>query len=303
MSRAQISLSHLRYFYAVARTQSIREAANQLHVVQSAISRQIKNLEQDIGVPLFDRHARGVRLTEAGRILADYAHQLFLGLDYAQSKIDELRALHRGTVRLCTVEGAVTELVPAVASAFQRDFPGLKLVLIVRGTLGVVDTVLADDADVGIAFHTPKHPNLRFLASKPQPLNAVLRADHPLAASRKLRIGDLQDQRIALPDSSFGIRQLVDEIQRRNRTSLQPVFETNSIASLANFARQGLGISFLPYFAVKSQVDDGTVVAIPLDDPPARRPNIDIIAHAGRRLPFAAEEFVRRLRTALKELR
>jgi len=271
--------------------------------VQSAISRQIKNLEQDIGVPLFDRHARGVRLTEAGRILADYAHQLFLGLDYAQSKIDELRALHRGTVRLCTVEAAVAELVPGVVLAFQKDFPGLKVVLIVRGTQGVVETVLADDADVGVAFHTPRHPNLKILTSKPQPLNAVLRADHPLAQRAKLRFNDLLQERIALPDSSFGIRQLVDEIQRRNRTSLQPVLETNSIAYLSTFARQGLGISLLPYFAVKGQVDDGTLVAIPLDDPPAKRPSIDVIAHAGRRLPFAAEEFARRLRTALKELR
>jgi len=271
--------------------------------VQSAISRQIKNLEQDIGVPLFDRHARGVRLTEAGRILADYAHQLFLGLDYAQSKIDELRSLHRGTVRLCTVEAATAELVPSVVSAFQADFPGLKLVLIVRGTQGVVETVLADDADVGIAFHTPKHPNLRILASKPQPLNAVLRTDHPLARRERLRLADLQDERIALPDSSFGIRQLVDEIQRRNKTSLQPVLETNSIGTLSTFARLGLGIAFLPFFAVKGLVDDGRVVAVPLDDPPAKRPTIDVIAHAGRRLPFAAEEFARRLRTALKELR
>lgn len=271
--------------------------------MQSAISRQIKNLEQDIGVPLFDRHARGVRLTEAGRILADYAHQLFLGLDYAQSKIDELRALHRGTVRLCTVEAAVAELVPGVVSAFQKDFPGLKLVLIVRGTQGVVETVLADDADVGIAFHTPKHPNLRILASKPQPLNAVLRTDHPLAKRTQLRLNDLAGERIALPDSSFGIRQLVDEIQRRNKTNLQPVLETNSIVSLSTFARLGMGIALLPYFAVKGHVDDGTLVAIPLDDPPAKRPSIDVIAHAGRRLPFAAEEFARRLRTALKELR
>jgi len=297
------SLSYLRYFYAVARTRSIREAAHVLNVAQSAISRQIKNLEADLGISLFDRHARGVRLTDAGKILADYAHQVFLGLEHTHAEIDDLRALRRGTVRLCAVEAAVADLLPSVVQAFQRSYPEVRLNLMVRSTQGVAETVLADDADLGVAFHTPDNPSLRILASKPQPLNAVLRPEHPLAGRKQLRLADLVGERIALPDSSFGIRQLVDEIQRKSKIRLEPVFETNSIVTLATFARLGMGISFLPFFAVRGEIEAGNVVAVPLADPPARRPKIDVIAHDRRRLPFAAEEFARRLQQALKTLR
>lgn len=303
MNRESISLSHLRYFYAVARTRSIREAAHGLNVAQSAISRQIKNLEQDVGVPLFDRHARGVRLTDAGRILADYAHHVFLGLEHTHAEIDDLRALRRGTVRLCTVEAAVADLLPDVLQAFQRDYAQVRLNLTVRSTQGVTETILADDADIGVAFHTPENPQLQILASKPQPLNAILRPEHALAKRKQLKLADLIGERIALPDSSFGIRQLVDEIQRKSRLRLEAVFETNSIVALATFARLGIGVSFLPYFAVKGDIEAGNVVAVPLADPPARRPKIDVIAHGGRRLPFAAAEFARRLQQALKKLR
>ncbi len=282
---------------------SIRKAADALNVAQSAVSRQIKNLEVDLGVQLFDRHARGVRLTDAGEILAVYAHEVFLGLEHTRSEIDDLRALRRGTISLCTVEAGIADLLPNVIAAFRRDFPLVKVKLSVRGTQGVVDAVLADDADIGVSFHTPEHPNITVLARKAQPLNAILRPEHPLAERKQLALASLAAEPIALPDSSFGIRQLVEDIQRRAKVRLEPTLETDSITVLATFARLGMGIAFLPFFAVKGAVERGELVAIPLSDPPARRPSIDIIAHLGRRLPFAAQEFANRLQLALKTLR
>jgi biotin operon repressor len=92
-------LNDLRCFHAVSRTRSIREAAESLNVAQSAVSRQIKNLEAQMGVPLFARHARGVRLTDAGEILAKYTRQTMLNLERTRSEIEDLRALRRGTSR------------------------------------------------------------------------------------------------------------------------------------------------------------------------------------------------------------
>lgn len=296
-------LGHLRYFHAVSRTRSIRKAAEQLNVAQSAVSRQIKNLEEELGVQLFDRHARGVRLTDAGEILADYTHQVFLGLEHTRSEIDGLRALRRGTISVGTVEAGIASFLPRVIDAFQQDYPAVKLNLLVRGTQGVVDTVLADEADIGVAFHTPDHLNLEVLASRPQPLNAIVRPEHPLAGRKHLKLAEVAGERLALPGPTFGIRQLVDEIQRKSRLRLEPVLETNSILSLVAFARSGAGVTFLPFFAVKEDVEAGRLIAVPLSDPPARRPTIDVIAHAGRRLPFAAQEFGRRLQAALKALR
>ena len=92
-----LQLGHLRYFYAVSQTRSIRKAADSLRVAQSAVSRQVKALEDELGVALFERHPRGVRLTDAGQILAKYAQQTILDLERIRSEIDDLRHLRRGS--------------------------------------------------------------------------------------------------------------------------------------------------------------------------------------------------------------
>lgn len=296
-------LNYLRYFHAVSRTRSIRKAAESLNVAQSAVSRQIKNLEAELGVPLFERHARGVRLTDAGEILARYTRQTMLNLERTRSEIEDLRALRRGTVNLCTVEAGIGDIVPGVIGRFRELYPGVKVAVWVRGTHGVVEALLNDDADIGLTFSTPEHPDITVVASREQRLNVVVAPTHPIGRRRSARMADLADYPVALPDASFGIRQLVDEIQRRAGLTLEPVLLTNSIQALVNFARLGQGVTFLPFFAVRSAARSGEVVAIPMSDRPARTANVDVIVHAGRRLPIAAEEFLEHLMAALKLLR
>jgi len=295
-------LGNLKYFHMVSRLRSIRKAAEALHVAQSAVSRQIKNLEDEVGVPLFDRHARGVRLTEAGEVLARYAHRVVLDLEHARSQIEDLRALRRGTVGICTVEAGVADILPRVIDAFQRRHPAVKVAVLVRGTQGVVETLQADDADIGLAFNAPDDPSIKVLARREQRLNAVLLPTHPLARRKQVTLAELAAERVALPDSSFGIRHLVDEIQRKTRVALEPVLLTNSIQALVNFARLGMGVTFLPYFAVEGAVSAGTLAVVPLADAPARAAAIEVIVHEGRKLPIAAEEFAAALCLAVKRL-
>ena len=296
-------LGYLRYFHAVSRLRSIRKAAEELHVAQSAVSRQIKNLEDEIGAALFERHPRGVRLTVAGAILAKYAHQTMLNLDRARSEIDDLRSLRRGTVSICTVEAGIADILPQVIGAFRRRYPSVKISVWVRGTHGVVEALANDDADIGLAFNTPRHPEIKVVARQKQQLNAVVAPDHPVAGHRTVRMSELRDHPIALPDASFGIRQLVDEIQRSAGLSLEPALLTDSIQALANFAKIGAGVSFLPFFAVKGDVQARKLVAVPLADKQARKSSAEVIIHAGRQLPIAAEEFLAELKSALSLLR
>lgn len=294
--------SYIRYFHAVVKTSSIRGAAESLHVAQSAVSRQIKNLEATLGVELFDRHARGVRLTDAGEILARYAQQTILDLDRARSEIDDLRALRRGTVKICSVEAAVTDMVPTVVHQFRAQHPSIKFNITVRGTQGVVDALLKDDADVGLAFNTPRHPEIRVIARQEQQLNAVMAPDHPLAHLKQIKMADLAELPIGLPDASFGIRKLVDEI-RGYAEREEDVLQTNSIQALVHFARLGMGIVFLPFFAIRRELLEKQLVAVPLADRKARHASVELIVHAGRRLPIAVEEFLTVMQGTLKVLR
>jgi DNA-binding transcriptional LysR family regulator len=271
-----LQLSQLRYFHAVSRTRSIRKAAEALNVAQSAVSRQIKNLEEELGVPLFDRQPRGVRLTDAGQVLARYAQQTMMNLERARSEIDDLRALRRGTVNLSTVEAGVLDIVPQVAADFRRRYPAVGLAIWVRGSRGVVDMLLGDDADIGLAFNAPFHSDIEVVARREQRLYAVVSPQHPLAGASEVL--------------SAGIR-------------IEPVLVTDSIQLLASFARLGLGVACLPFFAIAGEVGAGRAVAVPLSDALARSAGIDLMVHKGRRLPLAAELFLESLRKALEQLR
>jgi DNA-binding transcriptional LysR family regulator len=295
-------LGYLRYFHAVARTRSIRGAAEMLNVAQSAVSRQIKNLESALGVTLFDRHPRGVRLTDAGEILAQYAQQTILSFERARSEIDDLRAMRRGTINVCTVEAGILDIVPQVIANFRRLHPSVKFAVQVGGTQSVVEALLNDESDVGLAFNTPKHPEIQFIARREQRLHAVVSPDHPIARKSSVAMAELKGQMTGLPDPSFGIRQLVDEIRKMPERD-EDVFTTNSIQALASFARLKMGVAFLPFFAVRREVEEGRLVAIPLADRAARHTSVDLIVHAGRRLPVAAEEFLTHIQAVLKRLR
>lgn len=296
-------LSHLRYFYAVAQTRSIRKAAESLHVAQSAVSRQIKNLEEELDAPLFDRHPRGVRLTDAGQILAKYAQQTMLNLDRIRSEIDDLRALRRGTVRICTVEAGLIDILPQVIRDFRRRYPAVSVTLLTRGSQGVVDTILNDDADLGLAFNAPYHPDIELVATQPQRLYAVVAPDHPIAGKKQVKLAELKTYPIALPDASFGIRQLVDQIQQTVQLHFEPVLTTDSIQMLVSFARLDLGVAFLPFFAIKGEIQSGRIAAVPLADNPARNAHAEIIVHKGRQLPIPAEKFLEELKKALRLLK
>ena len=290
-----LKLSHLRYFHVVSQSHSIREAAEQLNVAQSAVSRQIKILEDEIGMALFERHPRGVRLTDAGEILAKYARHTMLNLSRIRSEIDDLRALRRGDVKICTVEAGVIDFIPQVVSMFRQAYPAVTITVLVRGSQGVVDALLADEADLGLAFNAPYHPDIDTVAVQQQQLYATVHPSHPIAQRQHISFAELRDYDIALPDESFGIRQLVDQMQRSTQTRIEPVLTTDSIQMLTSFAKRGLGVTFLPFFAIQGEIQQGRVAGVPVSDVPASHAVVEILVHKGRQLPIPAEEFLQKL--------
>ena len=121
-----MSLAQLRYFVEVARLGSIRIAAERLNVAPSAISRQIQNLEDTNGIPFFERHARGVVLTQAGQIFDEYARFVLQELDRTRSDINDLKQLRRGTIRVHSVDGIVAGRFPRPSARSVRNIRTLR---------------------------------------------------------------------------------------------------------------------------------------------------------------------------------
>lgn len=298
-----MSLAQLRYFVEVARLGSIRIAAERLNVAPSAISRQIQNLEDLSGVPFFERHARGVVLTEAGEIYADYARLVLQELERARADIDDLKRLRRGAVRICSVDGIVAGPLSSAICSFRAEYPDVTFRLVSTGAQTVAKAIRDGEADVGIAFQPLPERNVVSSYQITDPLVVVAAPGHPVTERRQISLVEALRHPVALPDPTFGIRGLIDRRCGELKLLPEPALETNSIEALRGFARSGAGLTMLPFLSTKRDVDLGLAVAVPLTDAPLSQSATHICVQEKRRLPLAAREFVSHLSKTMREAR
>jgi DNA-binding transcriptional LysR family regulator len=292
----------LRYFVEVARAGSIRAAAERLHIAPSALSRHIQRLEEELGARLLERRARGVALTDAGKVYARYARDATHAIQRVQSELEMLRGLQRGQVHVAAVEGVIADLLARAVAQFRRQFAGVTFSITALGTDEVCRAVREGDTDIGLAFYAEPHDSLRFIERTPDPVCAVLAADHPLAGRDSLCLTDVMDEPLAIPVSSFGIRHMIDAECRNLRRPIVPALETNSIETMRGFARDGAGITFLTRISVWRDLVAGRLVAVPLADASFPKATNDLIVLAGRDLPLAVARFVEFLQLEMVRL-
>jgi DNA-binding transcriptional LysR family regulator len=294
-------LSPFQYIEAVARFGSIRVAADHLHVAPSAISRHIKNIEEEFGVQMFERHARGVKLTLPGQIFVDHIKKIFLDRERVRSEINDIKGIRRGHIRIHTIDGVAAGPLSVAISTFRERFPGITFRLFSAGTATVIDAVKNDEADIGVAFQAARDPEIAIVHRIPDPLHAIVSSKHALAKAKQITLQEFLSFPLALPESNFGVRMLVDEACRRKALHLQPVIETNSIDSLRGFARSGAGITALPYNSIKRELPMGLVKSVPFKETSLSRATMIIGVRLGRTLPAAVTEFTNHLYRTLIE--
>lgn len=296
-----MSLTDLKYFDEVVRTGSIRLAAERLRIAPSAISRQIRNIEGQLGAPLFERHARGVMLTSAGEIYASYARTALIERDRIRTEIEDLKGLRRGHVRICTAEGIVDELMGNI-STFRETHPGVTFQTVIVGSEHIQSIVRSGDADFGIAYTANIEPGIRYVSRRRAPIFAIMTKDHPLARSRRLSLAETMAHPIAVPNKSFGLRRMLDSRCQSARLVLRPVLEANSIDALRSFARAGGGITYLPLVTVRRDLEHERLRAIAMTDRQLGKGTLDFCVAENRKLPSAAAAFLTYLQLALVKL-
>lgn len=296
-----IETASLRYFREVARHGSLRRAAERLFVAQSAISRQIGALEAELGVKLFERRARGMAPTAAGRLLLEFADDTRVRLDALRAQIHEYEALHRGHVDIACVEGLLAGLMPEFARSFLAEHEGLSLTVSALGSHAVAEAVAEHQVDFGIVFGDSPRRDLVDLAFMNQPLCAIVCPTHPLARRRQCRLADVAPHPVVLPNRSFGIRQLVDRVRATHRLELRTVVETNTLAFAWRLVLEADRVTFLPLDSVRAEVADGRLVAVALDEPLLRATRVTLVASASRSLSAAAAAAVDWLKRMMAE--
>jgi DNA-binding transcriptional LysR family regulator len=286
---------HFVYLDAVARSGSIRKAADKLHVASTALNRKILEIESEIGTPLFERLPRGVRLTAAGELLLTAVRRTLADLRSAESQIEQLRGLVRGTVRVGCAESVGTDLMPATIAHYQQSRPGVQFQIVAGVTTQLLQALLDDDVDMVLVHDPQPSESVRVVTALPQPLCAMLRPDHPLAERKSLRLADCEDYTVALGDRSFGSRRLLDAVMARSRLSLKVALEASTIQTLKEFTRQTGAISFQFQIGTLREARSGELRSIPVSDPALSQGQLVLATREGRMLPIASLSFLETL--------
>lgn len=289
-----LQTSLLRYL-EVAQSGSIRAAAERLFVTPSALSRELQKLEEDLGVTLFERRARGMVLTAAGKVYLNHVRDALNGIERMRSELDALQNLHRGHVSLLSVEGYASDfLAPAIAQ-FQDAYPNITFSLRITGTGAVENGIASGEADIGLVFNLQPKAEMHSALHLHAPLLAVMAPTHALARRKSLTLSQIAGQRLALPDNSFGVRRLIDLQSHMSKVHIEPALEANSLAVLRGFARNGGGITLLSHMSIRNELAMEQLVGVPLDDALLCQGGIDVCVLSERKLPVASAAFLKHL--------
>ncbi len=283
---ATLNLHRLRVFHAVARRESYSRAAEDLHISQPAVSRHVLDLEEELGFKLFHRLGRRIILTEAGRLMADYAQRIFVLADEARRALEELQGLERGRLKLGASSTPGNYLVPRTLAAFQARYPRLEVSLDIMASHDVVDRILRQDLDLGFVGAT-FDAELHVQPYVEDDVVLVLRPGHPLALVRAIPREALEKETFILRDAGSGTRTVTESQLKARGITIRRMLELRSVEAIKQAVAAGLGISFISHYAVTLEVRHKVLAAAADRQLRFRRPLVMISRKDARLSPAA----------------
>lgn len=274
----------LMYFYETAMLGTMRLASDKIGVAVSSISRQIAQLEHELGMPLIERGRRTIKVTPAGEAALEYYRTQQADREAFLNRLSDLRDFRTGNVDLAVGEGFLGRSFTEIVEQFQRHNSGIELSIVSTSTAEIVRMVLNDEAHIGLIFQSENEPKIRVRASALQPLMVVCSPDHPLAASEAVTLPDLSQQALCLPPKGYRIRQALAAAESRFNVWLQPQLTTGSIHIMREIAKQGRAVTVLPPISVLAEIEEGSLVGRPLMDADLGHTTIELIHRVGRQL-------------------
>ncbi|MDB5532052.1 MAG: transcriptional regulator [Hyphomicrobiales bacterium] len=232
----------LRYFYEVARYGSFRLTAEKIHIAASAISRQIQLLEEELGVKLFVRDRKSLRLTAAGEALLYRVKRIMSELSTARSEIDALLGDLRGNIRLGINDTVAREFLPSFLNRFRKSHPHITFEFTVANSDELADILVRDEVDIIIGYAMQARARMQQIVSFDLKTCVTLRKDHALSQRSSVRVADLVGETIIMPINDSMLREILDTIFARVSVKPVSVITTNSFELMATLVADGHGI-------------------------------------------------------------
>lgn len=282
----------MRSLLAVVDAGAITEAADRLGVTQPALSRRVRQLEEQLGVALLSRGRKGVALTTVGHLVAAEARVLVERYDHLRAQVAAYQRLEGGTVRLGGGATAVSFVLPDAIARFQSEYPGVRFHVKEAGSREVEEDVVSGRLELGIVT-LPTH--LRELEVHPlieDRIVLIARAQHPLARARPLRVAQLAGLALVGFEAGSAIRQIIDASLREAGVEMNVVMELRSIPAIVRMVASTGTLAFVSHMGIESE---SQVEVLRVRDLDIRR-QLAVIARRGAVLSPAARAFAQRLR-------
>lgn len=283
----------IRYFDMIRRCGSIREAARRLYVASSALNRQLLQLEEEIGSPLFDRMASGLRLTAAGEVFSRHVITVLQDEQRLATELELLRGVRRGSLSVAAVEGLNADLMPAMLTQMHLRYPTIRIDVRICGSAQAARAVVDGEADIGIGFSIQRQDSLRQCMMARFALGAIVPPGHPLARLRRVDFATCASYPLILPRAELSMHALLQPIISHHKRPLQVLLETSSIELAKSLVERGVGIFFQSRLGLERELGDGRLVHVPLDTPATLYSELGVYVRAGRTLPPALDAFIR----------
>jgi DNA-binding transcriptional LysR family regulator len=297
-ARGLIDSRRLFYFYHVARSGSFSAAESVLDIAQPAMTRQIQQLEADVGAQLLQRTARGVSLTGAGRILYRHAETIFATMSGALDALEAERRQPGVTLSIATPPTFSSTIMPEAIQRMLRAMPDVELTVLEASTGQVHDYLVAGEVDLAVIIHAPNTQRLVLERISTEPLCLIARHDHPVAALPFVPRARLPGLEMVVPASVHGSRGLMERYLADGGLALKPSLQVDSLPiTTAILAQAPRFCTILPERACRKEIDAGVLVARPLR--PALQRTIHLARMRERPETPAMLEMTRQIRAVL----
>lgn len=264
------TLRQLDTFLEVARELSISYAAEKLHVTQPAVSMQMRQLEEAVGMPLYEQTGRKIRLTDAGQDFQQYAIGAIAQLKQLEDAMAERRGIKKGRVELAIVSTA-KYFVPMLLVHFRKKFPDVEVVLQIHNRESIVNLLTRNELDLVIMGRTPDTIECAATAFATNPLGIISAPEHPLSRRRHAPLAILNEQEFVVRESGSGTRQSMERLFAEHGINPHIVMEMPSNETIKQAVMAGMGLSFLSLRTVRHELASGHLVLLDIEGLPIVR--------------------------------
>lgn len=295
-----LNLNHLRIFRSVSETNSITEAARQLHISQPAASKQLAELEAQLGVALLERRPRGVRLTAAGELLSRHARRLFQEERAAEAALRAMLGLELGHLSLAASTTIGNYIVPALLGELHNAHPNIKLALEIGNAAHVEALMLDGQFDLGLSEGVPSSESLHVEVFAHDSMVLIAGPEHPLVAQASdgpLSARVLESVSFIVRERGSGTREVVEAALEQRGLSVTPVMTLGSTEAIKNAVAGGLGVALVSSLTIPLEIASGRLRALELEGDTIYRA-LHLLTLEGKPPSPAAKEFLRLLHAA-----